>query len=209
MSFPEFCIYHVFVWSNFSSLHNSQWITLPIQSSLVLYSLYENLLHSFIMWLIVLSLSPYNLHLLFCCVFSIFPFIQFVLMTLFWAAIRRDSVSLLRPLFFSHIQLFSCEVLPLCRMPFWFSGYFCWSDACIVCIISGGCNQSSSAFFTIVFESLYRCIDVIFSAGESSASFFSWNIQPVYFISELEVLMHEFSCSLLYSFKFFPSLLQE
>ena len=32
------CIYYLFVWSNLNFLHNSQWITLPIQSCLVLYS---------------------------------------------------------------------------------------------------------------------------------------------------------------------------
>ena len=68
------CIYHLFVWSNFNFLHNSQWITFPTQLSLVLYSPWANLLHSLIMWLIVSSLSPYNLHLLFCCVLSIFAF---------------------------------------------------------------------------------------------------------------------------------------
>ena len=30
------CIYHLFVWSNFNFLNNSQWITLPIQSLLLL-----------------------------------------------------------------------------------------------------------------------------------------------------------------------------
>ena len=42
-SFPKtdfgLCKYHLFIWSNFSFLHNSQWITLPTQSCLVLYSL--------------------------------------------------------------------------------------------------------------------------------------------------------------------------
>ena len=32
------CIYHLFVWSNWNFLHISQWITLPTQSCLVLYS---------------------------------------------------------------------------------------------------------------------------------------------------------------------------
>ena len=35
------------------------------------YTLFSNFLHSLIMWLIVSSLSPHNLHLLFCCVLSI------------------------------------------------------------------------------------------------------------------------------------------
>ena len=32
------CIYHLFLWSNLNFLYISQWITLPIQSCLVLYS---------------------------------------------------------------------------------------------------------------------------------------------------------------------------
>ena len=81
-----FCIYHLFVWSNWNFLHISQWITLPTQSCLALYSLCANLLHSLIMWLIVSSLSPHSLHLLFCCVLSILALIWFVLMALSCAA---------------------------------------------------------------------------------------------------------------------------
>ena len=33
----ELCIYRLFVWSNFSFLHNSQWIAFPTLSCLVLY----------------------------------------------------------------------------------------------------------------------------------------------------------------------------
>ena len=65
-------IYHLFVWSNLSFLHNSQWITLPPKTRPVLYSFCANLLHSLIMWLTVSSLSPQNLHLLFSYVLSIF-----------------------------------------------------------------------------------------------------------------------------------------
>ena len=63
-----FCIYHLFVWSNLNFLLISQWLTLPTQSCLVLYSFCANLLHLLVMWSIVSSLSPHNLHLLFCCV---------------------------------------------------------------------------------------------------------------------------------------------
>ena len=101
------CIYHLFVWSNLNFLHISHWITLPTQSCLVLYSFQANLLHSLIMWLMVSSLSPHNLHLLFCCILSILALIWLVLIALFCAAIRRDSVSLLKFLFLSHTQLFS------------------------------------------------------------------------------------------------------
>ena len=74
------CIYHLFVWSNWNFLHISQWITLPTQSCLSLYSFCANLLHSLIMWLIVSSLSPHSLHLLFCCVLSILSLIWLVLL---------------------------------------------------------------------------------------------------------------------------------
>ena len=48
------CIYHLLVWSNLNFLHISQWITLPTQSCLALYSFCANLLHSLIMWLIII-----------------------------------------------------------------------------------------------------------------------------------------------------------
>ena len=76
------CIYHLLVWSNWNFLHISQWITLPTQSCLALYSRCANLLHSLIIWLMVSSLSPHNLHLLFCCILSILVLIWFVLMAL-------------------------------------------------------------------------------------------------------------------------------
>ena len=97
------CIYHLLAWSNLNFLHISQWITLPTQSCLALYSFCVNLLHSLIMWLMVSSLSPHSLHLLFCCVLSILALIWLVLMALFCAAIWRDSVSLLKFPFISHV----------------------------------------------------------------------------------------------------------
>ena len=100
------CMYDLFVLSNLNFLHISQWITLPTQSCTL-----SNLLHLLIMWLIVSSLSPHHLHLLFCCILSIFALIWLVLMVLFCAAIMRDSVSLLKFPFLSHLQVFSCEML--------------------------------------------------------------------------------------------------
>ena len=50
------CIYHLFEWSNFNFMHNSQWITLSTQSCLVLYSFCACLLHPLIMWLILSSI---------------------------------------------------------------------------------------------------------------------------------------------------------
>ena len=178
------CIYHLFVWSNLNFLHISQWITLPTQSCLVLYSSCANLLHSLMMWLMVSSLSWDNLHLLFCCVLSIFVLIWLVLMALLCAAIRRDSVSLLKFPFLSHIQVFSCEVLfisSLKRLELFFFQFF-FPSYCpsvghrVASIVSGGCNESSIVFLYIVFESLYRCVNAVFNTGKSSSSLFSWYI---------------------------------
>ena len=105
------CIYHLLLWSNLNFLHISQWITLPTQSCLALYSRCANLLHSLIIWLMVSSLSPHSLHLLFCWVLSILTLIWLVLMALSCAAIRRDSVSLLKFPFLSHVQVLSCEIV--------------------------------------------------------------------------------------------------
>ena len=82
-------IYHLLVWSNLNFLHISQWITLPTQSCLALYSRCANLPHSLIIWLMVSSRSPHILHLLFCWVLSILALIWLVLMVLSCAAIRE------------------------------------------------------------------------------------------------------------------------
>ena len=91
-------------------MHIYQWITLPTHLSLALYSFSANLLHSLIMWLMVSSLSPYSPHVLFCCILSILALIWLVLMTLFCAAIRRDSVSLLMFAFLSHVNVLLWEM---------------------------------------------------------------------------------------------------
>ena len=100
------CIYHLLIWSNLNFLHISQWIPLPTQSCLVLYSFWANLLHSLIMWLMVSSLSPHSLHLLFCCVLSFLALIWLVLMELFCVVIRRDFVSLLKFTFLAMSRFF-------------------------------------------------------------------------------------------------------
>ena len=110
------CIYHLFVWLNLNFLHISQCITLPNQSCLVLYSCCANLLHSLIRWLMVSSLSPHSLHLLFCCVLSILVLVWSVLPALFCAVIRRDPVSLSKFPFLSHVQVLACEMLFISRL---------------------------------------------------------------------------------------------
>ena len=65
-------IYHLFARLRLNFLHSFQLIIFSTQSCVVLYSFTANLVHSVIIWLIISSLSPHNLHLLFCCVLSIF-----------------------------------------------------------------------------------------------------------------------------------------
>ena len=89
------CIYHLFVWSNLNSLLISQWINLPTQSCLVLYSFCANLLHSLIIWLMVSSLSPHDLHLLFCGVLSNLALIWLVLTALFCATIIIININII------------------------------------------------------------------------------------------------------------------
>ena len=123
------CIYHLLAWSNLNYLLISQWITLPTQSCPALYSFYATLLHSLIMGLMVSSLSLHSLHLLFCFVVSILTLIWLVVMALFCAAIRRDSVSLLKFSFLSHVQVLSCEMLFISHLkrPWsYFSSRFCF-----------------------------------------------------------------------------------
>ena len=123
------CIYHLLAWSDLNFLHISQWITLPTQSCLALYSFCANLLYSLIMWLMGLSLSSHSLHLLFCCVLSILALIWWVLMALFCTAVRRDSVSLWKFPFLRHVQVLSWEMLFISRLKRpWscFPSHFCF-----------------------------------------------------------------------------------
>ena len=130
------CIYHLLVWSNLNFLHISQWITKSTQSCLALYSFCANLLHSLIMWLIVSSLSLHSLHLLFCCVLSILALIWLVLMALSCAAIRRDSISLLRFPFLSQVQVFWCEMLFISHLKRSSSCFFSYFFFLVVVILS-------------------------------------------------------------------------
>ena len=132
-----FWVVHLFVWPNLNFLHNSQWIAFPTQSCLVLYSFCASLLHSFIMGWIVSSLSQHNLHLLFCCFLSIFASTSLVLTVLFYAAIRRDSVSLFRLPFLSHVHVFSREISLVCRLKFSYSCFSSHSCFLVIFVLVG------------------------------------------------------------------------
>ena len=65
--------------------------------------IFFNMLHSLMVWLMVSSLSPHYLNLLFCCVLSVLGLIQFVLM-MFYVAMRINLFSPLKD--FSYEMLF-------------------------------------------------------------------------------------------------------
>ena len=169
-------IYHLFVWSNLNFLHSSQWITLPTQLCLVLYSFWGNLRQSLIMCLMILSLSPHNRHLLFCCVLVILVSIWLVLMALFCGAIRRDSVSLLRFPFLSYVHVFSWEMLLINVHRIVFLIIVVLLVLVSSVLFFGGWNQSFPTLLYVVFKSLYWCVYTVFISGKSSSSFFSWHI---------------------------------
>ena len=70
-------------------MHNCLLITLPIQSCLLLHTFYTSLLHSFIIRLIISSVSPHWVYLPYCCFLSMFALKYFIFIVLFWAVISH------------------------------------------------------------------------------------------------------------------------
>ena len=212
-------IYHLFAWSRFNFLHNFQWITLHTQSCQALHSFWPNLLNLH-MWSMISSLSPQNLHLLFCCVLTILALIWLVLMALFCAAIRKDSFSLLRFPFLSPVHVYSYVLSLVSRLNvhrvlffrFLFSGYYRSLDPLVISIASGGCNQSSSA--PVVFALLYRWVNAVFNAPFflDIYSLSTLSLDPRPYAWTLVVGCFVFFCFffyLIHLFEFFSGQLQE
>ena len=164
--------------SNFNFLHNSQRNTFPTQSCQVLYSFCASLQHSLIMWLLVSSQSPHDLHL------SIFILTQLVLMALFSVAIWRDSVSLIKFPFHSHVQVLSWEISWVCYLKypysffqFLFPCYWCSVDLYIACAVSGRYNLSFFALFNGVFNVDESTLSLMLASPLTPFFFFfSWRI---------------------------------
>ena len=165
----------------FISMATFQFLHWVIFSCLVLYLFGASLLHSLNIRLIVSSLSSHTLLLLFCCVLSLLVLIWLVLMVFFCVALRRDSVSLFR---FSHVK-FSRErrhfwCLKISR--FFFSSHYYFLVIFVLLILVWSVlfllvmDQCSSALFYIFFESLYRCINVVFKTDTSLSFIFSRHI---------------------------------
>ena len=113
----------------------------PIHSCQVLSSFCTDLLDSAIMWWIVSSLSPHNLHLLFYYVLSILALIWLVLIALFCTAIQFLSLDFpfLAMTIFSRARCsllvtygFHRFVFFFLIFVFWFLS-FCWSSCCQYC----------------------------------------------------------------------------
>ena len=164
----DLCKYHLIIWSNFNLLHNSQRITFPPQLCLVLYSFYANLLYSIIMRVTISFLSPHNLHLFFCYVFSIFPSVWLVLMALFSAAIKRDSVSFLKFHFLNHVKVFSLSTSPVCLLKY---PYICFSSNFRFLVFVAFLFVLILLLDTVISFSLLFLMDSLISSIDTSISF--------------------------------------
>ena len=130
----------------------------------------------------LLSVSPYNLHLLFCCVLYIFALTLLVLVALFGLlseVIQFFSLSYpflaMSKIYCVRFRFFFSLKISINIFPFLFSGYFCSVDVCVVWIDSGYCNQYSPAF---LMQSFSRYIDgsTLSTIQAGHLPFFSWHI---------------------------------
>ena len=139
-------------------MQNSQWITLPTQLCQILYSFCANLLHSLIMWLIVSSLSPHNLHLLFCCVLSILISVWLIFYWIFCADIRRD---LGFPLLAVHVFSFEILVIGRLKRP-WscFSFHFSFLVVVVLLVLVLSVVSSSMLLY-VAYKSLYWDVNIV------------------------------------------------
>ena len=123
-------------------------------------------------------------------------------MGLFYAAIRRDSVSLKMFPFLSHVQVLSCEILFVYRLKYLyscFSSHFCF----LVILVPLMFLLLVLFLVTVIFHSLfflvYSSIRRIDASTLSSmlASSFPPSFLDTY-CQSTSFLGHDFSCSLVY-----------
>ena len=140
----------------------------------------------------------------------IYSYFDIVLMALFYAAIRRDSVSLLRFLFLSHVQVFSREILLDCHLKYPYrslSSHFCF----LAIFLRLRLELSVLFLVTALFVWCARyCVDVsTLSSMLASALLPSFHDTHILSMSSLgcktlRMHCHDFFCSLVHLFKFFP-----
>ena len=174
------CIYHLFVWSNLNFLHNSQWITLPAQSCQV-YTL--SVLICCIHLLCDRWICLYH-HITYICCFV--ALIWLVLIAVFCAAIRRDSVSLLNLPFLGHVQVFLFKMFFISRLKSFFLFFvFLVIVVLLVLVLSVlflVAVISLPPCMYVVFK-LYWCDNIVFRASKSSSSLLFlthhlWDVMP-------------------------------
>ena len=101
-------------------------------------------------------------------------------MALFHAAVGRDSVSLLMVKFLSHVQDFSSEISLVCRLKYPYSSFSSYFYFLVIFVLLMHVLRVlflvvviiNPIHFYVIFESLYRCIDAVLNASESSSSSF-------------------------------------
>ena len=158
-------------------MHNSQWIPIPTQSYLVFYSFCSSWLHSFIMTWTISSLCIYNYtcNSVTYCQFSL----QYNWSLLLCAAIRRDSVSLLRFPFLSHVQIISCAILVICHLKYThscFSFHFCFLVFVVLLVLTLSVQLLATIiclYLLFLMYSLSPCIN--------ASTQFSVLLSPLYF----------------------------
>ena len=154
----------------------------PVEFSYIHF--FASLLYSLTVRLIFSSLSPHNLHLLFCCILSIFAW----LLGSFVLCCHQKRFSLSSKIFLSHVLIFSCEISLVCHLKHpWscFSSYLCFLVLDVL-LDSGCCNESFFALFYVIFESSCGCIVTTVNVHVSSFSFFFWQIWSVFcYISDV------------------------
>ena len=178
------CTYYFdLTWIPFT-LQISQWICLPIQSCLLLYSLGASLGHSLATWLVVSSALLHILHFVCLCDLSIFPLITLVQMACSWAANIIFSFHTLWSNF--AIATYSDSLLPL-FVPRNCSFFFCFLASIVISRI-GSIKSVSTDFVAVSKRSLesyvvlwsYICqFYCFFDALQSSATLLSRYVEAV------------------------------
>ena len=152
------CSSYLFVWSNLSFLHNSQWFTfLPVLSSLITLFVLVSCIRLECEWSFCLcNCIIYTCCFVRSCLFLLWNSHFGVVLCCYQKIISfHFSFS-----FLSHVQVFSWFISLVDRLKcpysyfspcFLFSGYFCFVDAGVVCIIFSGRNLSSSTLLYVVF----------------------------------------------------------
>ena len=126
---------HLVVWIKLNLLYHFKWIPFPTQSCLSSTPfMLLCFIHSF-MWLTLSSLSPHNLHLLFCCVLSVFALTQWALMIVFCDTIKRDSISLLRFPFLNSVQVFPCAFSPVLSLEESINFFFQYTSLSLIVVV--------------------------------------------------------------------------